>query len=86
MRIAEFKKWQENIVKKLTFTDIKLIKLSTASITLFIAKIWPRLLSLDKYVYLAIGLLAALPVWYKVFLKKEKPEVVEDEIIEEVGK
>ena len=51
--------WNKKI-KKMDWSDIGLIKLSTAAFILMIAKLWTPLLSLDWYWYAIIGILAAI--------------------------
>lgn len=54
-----FKNWDKKI-KKMTWCDIKLIKLSTAAFVLMVAKLWAPILSLEWYWYLAIALVAMI--------------------------
>ncbi|MCJ7443867.1 MAG: hypothetical protein MUO26_04950 [Methanotrichaceae archaeon] len=44
--MMNFTEWANNKVKKLTWVDIGLIKLSVAAFVLMIAKLWSPLLSL----------------------------------------
>ena len=48
------------VVKKMTWCDVKLIKLGAAAFTLMIAKLWPPLLSLEWYWYAALGVVFIL--------------------------
>ena len=50
--------WAEENLKKLDILDIKLIKLGVAAFTLFLAKVWSPLLSLEWYWYITIFALA----------------------------
>ncbi|MBR9689298.1 MAG: hypothetical protein GOV01_00135 [Candidatus Altiarchaeota archaeon] len=59
-------KWAEEKLKKMTICDIKLIKLGVAAFTLFLAKVWPPLLSLEWYWYLIVFVLAYAKPMYKV--------------------
>jgi len=62
-------KWQENVVKRLTCCDIKMIKLSTAAFVLMIAVLWPPLASLEWYWYLIIAAVAGAVPTRKLFKK-----------------
>lgn len=67
--MKKFMKKMNAKVKKMTWCDVKLIKLSVAAFILMIAKLWPPLLSLDWYWYAAIGVLAMLKP-LKLYFKK----------------
>jgi hypothetical protein len=53
-------KWYKNLIKKMEWCDIGLIKLSAMAFALMVAKLWDPLLSLDWYWYGLIFLLAAI--------------------------
>lgn len=61
--------WVNSKIKKLDWTDIKLIKLSVAAFVLMLAKLWPTILALDWYWYLLISVAAAIRPYGKVFRK-----------------
>ena len=61
--------WVEEGIKKLHWYDISLIKLSTAAFILMIAKLWQPILALEWYWYLAIGIVAGIPIMGKMFGK-----------------
>jgi hypothetical protein len=62
-------KWANKKLKKLKWSDIKLIKISTAAFILMIAKLWSPILSLEWYWYGAIFILAAIIPMQKIFGK-----------------
>lgn len=47
-------------IKKMGLMDIQMIKLSSAAFVLMITKLWKPLLSLDRYWYALIFVLAAI--------------------------
>jgi len=55
--LDNYKNWAEGKMKNLDVWDMKLIKWSVAAFTLFIAKIWPPILGLEWYWYVALGVL-----------------------------
>ena len=61
--------WANEKVRKMDWTDISLIKISTAGFVLFVAKLWEPILSLEWYWYLVISLLAAIKPVYNCYLK-----------------
>ena len=64
------KSWVNKKVKKLDWYDIALVKISTAALALFLAKVWWPLLSLDWYWYFLIFSLAAIRPLYRAYFKK----------------
>lgn len=67
-----FKNWTDSKIKKFSWEDIQLIKLSVAGFVLMIAKLWTPLLSLDWYWYALIFVLAAIKPMSKAICKKKK--------------
>jgi len=65
--------WMDSRIKYLRWYDIGLIKLSVLGFSLFLAKLWPTILSLKWYVYLIIAVLAAVRPMY-LMLKKRQPK------------
>ncbi|MDA1197049.1 MAG: hypothetical protein O2779_03740 [Nanoarchaeota archaeon] len=57
-------------IPTLRWYDFSLLKLSTAACILWIAKLWPPLLSMSATTYLIIGIVAALPLMKKMFFTK----------------
>ena len=54
-----FGAWADSKVKKMSWFDLKLSRLSAAVFILMIAKLWEPLLSLDWYWYAVIAVLVA---------------------------
>ena len=61
-----FKVFNKNI-KKMTWKDISLIKLSVLFFTLFLAKIWPGILGFNWYTYLILFVLLGILPIIKIF-------------------
>ncbi len=61
--------WANSKIRKFNHVDIQLIKLSVFGFTLFLAKVWSPLLSLEWYWYLLIFVLPALILFFKIFKK-----------------
>ena len=61
--------WIDTKIKDLHWYDISLIKLSTAALVLWIAKLWEPLLSLDTSIYFIIGMIAAIKPMLLIFKK-----------------
>ena len=59
--------WVNTNIKKMTWSDMSLVKLSIAAFVLMIAKLWPDILSLEWYWYLVIFLLTMLKPFLKFF-------------------
>jgi hypothetical protein len=59
--------WMNSKMEKLHWTDISLVKLSTAAFVLMLAILWPPLLSLEWYWYGLVFVIAAIKPLYKVF-------------------
>ena len=64
-----FKNWTAKKVRKLSWSDIQLIKLASAAFILMIAKLWTPILSFDWYWYLIIAVLASLKPMSKIWKK-----------------
>ncbi|WP_292470647.1 hypothetical protein [Methanolobus sp.] len=60
-----FNSWANSILKKTTWVDMALIKISAAAFALMVAKLWEPLLRLDWYWYAFIFVLAAIKPAYK---------------------
>jgi len=56
-------------VKKCSWSDISMVKLSSAAFILMVAKLWTPILGLDWYWYLIIGVIAAIKPMTKMFGK-----------------
>ncbi len=52
--------WANPKIKKLSWKDIGLIKLSVMAFALMIASIWPSIVNVDWYWYLVLMLLAGI--------------------------
>jgi hypothetical protein len=59
--------WVNKKIKEMNWVDIKLIKITVAALTLMLAKLWPVILTLPWYVYLVIGVVAAIKPYSKIF-------------------
>ena len=59
--------WANQKISKLKYNDMQLIKIAVAGFVLMIAKLWPTILALDWYWYLAIMIVAMIKPMYKVF-------------------
>ena len=59
-----------NRIKKLDLYDIALIKWCIFSISLYLAKMWEPILSLDSSIYLILGIIFALRPMYDFYIKK----------------
>lgn len=66
MNLIKF--WNKK-VKTLEWSDIALIKLTVASATLMIAKLWTPLLSLNWYWYGIIFIITVIKPMHKVYFK-----------------
>lgn len=66
----KFFKWVDKRLSKLRWLDIGLIKLASASFILFIAKIWPPILSLDAIWYFLLALVFGYIPLYKFYCAK----------------
>ncbi len=62
--------WADSKVKKLGWTDISLIKLSTAGFVLMAAKLWEPVLCLEWYWYGLVFVLAAIKPMCRMFGNK----------------
>jgi|TARA_B100001971_G_C18160997_1_gene521359 hypothetical protein len=62
-----FSEWMNSKMSNLHWTDISLIKLSTAAFILVVAKLWTPILSLEWYWYLVIALVAGIKPVSKMF-------------------
>ena len=65
-----FNSWADAKAKKLGWLDMGLVKISVFFFALFLAKLWPPLLSLDWYWYALLFVLAGLKPAYVVFRRK----------------
>lgn len=65
-----FFKWLDQRLSKLHWFDIALVKLAVASFILFIAKLWPAILSLDAIWYFVLGLIFAYLPFYRFYCAK----------------
>ncbi|HDR53184.1 MAG TPA: hypothetical protein ENN60_00700 [archaeon] len=65
----DLKKKGNDMLKKMDVVDVKLACLGKIALFLMIAKLWPPLLSLDWYWYLAIAVVALVKPYYKAFGK-----------------
>ncbi len=61
--------WINSKIKKMSFVDIQLIKLSVFAFTLLIAKLWEPILSLEWYWYAILFVIATIITFYKIFKK-----------------
>jgi hypothetical protein len=59
--------WTNSNIKKLTWSDMGLVKLAIFAFTLMLAKLLPDLLSFEWYWYFIVFLLAAIKPWSKFF-------------------
>lgn len=65
-----FSTWMNKRIAKLNWYHISLIKLSVAAFTLFIAKLWPPLLSLDPIWYFLLALVFGYLPLYRFYCTK----------------
>lgn len=63
----------DTIIQRYRWYDISLIKISSGAFLLMVAKLWPPLLALDWYYYLAVSIVAAVPVLRKFCSEKPVP-------------
>lgn len=61
--------WANPKIKRLSFWDIQLIKLSVAGFILMLVKFWEPLISLNWYWYALIFIVAAIKPWLSVLQK-----------------
>ena len=61
-----YKTWADSKVKKMSWVDLKFIKLSVFFFALLVAKLWSPILSLEWYWYALIFVLAVLKPAYKM--------------------
>lgn len=66
----KFSKWLDKRIAKLHWCHIALVKLSVASFALFIAKIWPPILSLDAIWYFLLALVFGYLPIYRFYCAK----------------
>ena len=59
-------KWLDKKIPLLKWYDFSLIKIGSAAFALFVASLWPQILILEWYWYLAIYVVAVLLPVYKV--------------------
>ena len=59
--------WADSRIQTLRWYDISLVKLAAFTFALLVAKVWPAILSFDWPVYLAITIVASLPVLIRMF-------------------
>ena len=52
--------WANAGIKRMTWVDIAFTKLAVAAFVLLIAKLWPPVLELRWWCYLAVGVLASI--------------------------
>jgi hypothetical protein len=62
-----FNTWANSKLKKITWVDVSLIKISAAAFALMVAKLWEPFLSLDWYWYAIIFVVAAIKPAYNAF-------------------
>ncbi len=62
-----FNTWANSKLKKTTWVDVSLIKISAAAFALMVAKLWEPLFSLDWYWYAIIFVITAIKPAYKAF-------------------
>lgn len=62
-------KWANQKIKRLDYTDIKLIKIAVFAFALMLAKLWPTILGLAWYWYALIFVLAYIRPIHKIFKK-----------------
>lgn len=62
-----FAQWVNRRIGKLRWFDIGLLKLASACFILFIAKLWPDILSLDAYWYLILTLVIGYMPFYRFY-------------------
>ncbi|MFC1685488.1 hypothetical protein ACFLZZ_00515 [Nanoarchaeota archaeon] len=64
-------KWVNKGVKKMSWYDISLTKMSVFFLTLFLLTVWPTFAKLAFSIhwgwYLGLGILVAIPVWRDMF-------------------
>ncbi|MCQ1537817.1 hypothetical protein FTO68_02280 [Methanocalculus taiwanensis] len=65
--MAAFTEWADARMKKLSWIDMGLVKLSVFAFALMIAKLWEPILSLEWYWYAIIFVLAAIPPMIRIF-------------------
>ncbi|MFH1106484.1 MAG: hypothetical protein V1787_01165 [Candidatus Micrarchaeota archaeon] len=65
----KFFKWADSVAKRLGWLDVGMVKIAVFGFTLFLAKMWPPLLSLEWYWYVLVFVLASLPPLMKAFKK-----------------
>ncbi len=59
--------WMESRTRHFRWYDFALLKLAVAAFALMLAKLCPPLISFEWHVYLIIALIAAAPLYYKMF-------------------
>jgi len=64
-----FIKMYEKNIKKMTMLDLASVKLATAAFALFLAKMYPELLSLEPHWYVVIAIVAAAKPVMKICSK-----------------
>jgi hypothetical protein len=69
MCIKKLNKWANSKIKKLTCSDMQLIKISVIAFTLMVAKLWSPILTLRWYWYGLIFIIAAIKPCMKMFNK-----------------
>jgi len=62
-------KWLKNRPKQLGLWDLALLKWATVVFTLFIAKLFPVLLSLNLWIYLGLAILLSIRPAYSFYFK-----------------
>jgi len=63
--------WANRGIRRYTWFDVKMLQISGGAVALLIAKLWPPLLSLRWYCYVAIAAVAAIRPVYRLFAAKE---------------
>ena len=63
-------KWANEKIKKLTFVDIKLVSFIGICVGLILAKLFPAILTINIWWFVAIGALFLLKVYYVIFFEK----------------
>jgi hypothetical protein len=59
-------KWLDKKVKTLHWYDISVLKLTVLAFALLIAKLWPTILALNIWVYVAVAVIGAAYLLWKM--------------------
>jgi hypothetical protein len=59
--------WLEGVMKKMQWYDISILKLSMLAFALWLAIVWPQILSLPPWLYLVVFIVGWLYLAWKMF-------------------